>query len=569
MNSITTHPQITQISPISGPVGTTVTILDSGFCILNSVFIDFGTTQTITTTTSSQSGTFSATFIIDSQTLGIKTITVTFDSLLLASNFLLLPSYGTISGRVLDIVTNKPISGATVTTDSTITTTDKDGYYTLVITPTVSVTSSDYYQAAKTVSIGTGNITSKDFSLCPKKLNIPADTWMMFSLPVLSDAIALDKLFETAPDKFKICRWDPQAEDLGEPQMRYRVVDTIEPNKGYWLKVYGEQATITSKGESQEALVPITLYPGWNMIGCPFIKPATIDSTATLWTWTGTEYTTTTQLIPWQGYWVKAETETTIKCRIQNSEFRIQNLEKELSWKIKLYATSGKYKNSYNILGVAKEANIGIDRFDLSKPPAMEGLYCSFDGGLAKDIREEGQDSYTWNLNIQSQSPTTLSWVIEGVPEDYEIWLIDGDKAIDMRKNTEFRIQNSELKIKVMKPEAGLVIEKLEITGVISYPNPSSGEVTFRANLLTSGAGLSAKLYNILGQIVREHDLTPTQGKSWARFDKNTQSYIYESGYSCQNNSNQRLANGLYFFQITASENGKQTSKIGKMVISR
>jgi len=213
-----------------------------------------------------------------------------------------------------------------------------------------------------------------------------------------------------------------------------------------------------------------------------------------------------------------------------------------------------------------------VDRFDLLKPPAMEGLYCSFDGGLAKDIREEGADSYLWNLNIQSQSPTTLSLVIEGVPEDYEVWLIDGDKAVDMRKNTEFRIQNSELKIKVMKPEAGLVIEKLEITDVISYPNPTSGEVTFKANLLTSWAGLSAKLYNILGQVVREQELTPSSSKSWARFDKSSQSYIYESSYSCQNNFNQRLANGLYFFQITASENGKSVSKNrknGDKVISR
>ncbi|MFH0774747.1 MAG: right-handed parallel beta-helix repeat-containing protein [bacterium] len=523
-------------------------------------------------------------------TVGTWTITGTLSNLVATATVFVSLSieYGTIIGRVLNILTKEPIQGATITINSVSTTTDLNGSYTITITLptitigspfplptgpyTITVSSTSYYESKESFYLSS-KITQKDFSLCPRKRNIPQDTWTMFSIPVMPDQIGAsltpEKLFERVPANFKICRWEPQAEDMGGSQMRYRVVDKIEPNKGYWLKVYGEQANILSKGEPQEDPVSIPLYTGWNMIGCPFTKPASINGSYTLWTWTGKGYVTSTGLSPWQGYWIQAKTDTTISIKIQNPKSKIQNLEENLDWKIKLYATSGKYEDNYNILGVAKDATLGVDRFDLSKPPAMEGLYCSFDGGLAKDIREEGADSYLWNLNIQSQAPTTLSWVIEGVPEDYEVWLIDGDKAIDMRKNSEFRIQNSELKIKIMKPNTGLVIEKLEITDLISYPNPTSGEVTFRANLLTSGAGLSARLYNILGQVVREQELTHTPSKSWARFDKNSQSYIYESGYSCLNNSNQRLANGLYFFQITASENGKSVSKIGRMVISK
>jgi len=103
-----------------------------------------------------------------------------------------------------------------------------------------------------------------------------------------------------------------------------------------------------------------------------------------------------------------------------------------------------------------------------------------------------------------------------------------------------------------------------EIKIITSYPNPSSGEVTFRSTLLTEGADLRVKLYNIIGQVVAESGLISKKD-----IDAEAQVCIYSSKFSGLNTSNQPLANGLYFFQITASENGKSISKIGRMVISR
>ncbi|MBU1706022.1 right-handed parallel beta-helix repeat-containing protein, partial [Patescibacteria group bacterium] len=90
-------PQITQITPISGSAGTVVTLQGSGFGDQGSVRIDFGNTQTITSTTSSDSGTFSATFTVDNQTPGTKIITVSSDSSLLTFNFELLTSIGSVT----------------------------------------------------------------------------------------------------------------------------------------------------------------------------------------------------------------------------------------------------------------------------------------------------------------------------------------------------------------------------------------------------------------------------------------------------------------------------------------
>ena len=64
------------ITPSQGPIGTEVTIEGAGFATQTLVSIHFGTHLTITTIQSSSSGTFSATFIVDTQPVCTKTITV-------------------------------------------------------------------------------------------------------------------------------------------------------------------------------------------------------------------------------------------------------------------------------------------------------------------------------------------------------------------------------------------------------------------------------------------------------------------------------------------------------------
>ncbi|MEK9148557.1 MAG: hypothetical protein AAB267_00765, partial [Candidatus Desantisbacteria bacterium] len=71
-------PNLYSCNPLSGPVGTFVTIEGCGFGTEN-VSIDFGTHQTITTRQCSNyeifSGTFSATFLVSTQVFGTKVIT--------------------------------------------------------------------------------------------------------------------------------------------------------------------------------------------------------------------------------------------------------------------------------------------------------------------------------------------------------------------------------------------------------------------------------------------------------------------------------------------------------------
>ncbi|MEW6104244.1 MAG: right-handed parallel beta-helix repeat-containing protein, partial [bacterium] len=66
---------ITLVNPNSGPIGTIVTIEGQGFTTQTQVFIDFGTHPTIAARESSITGTFSITFMVDTQPVCTKVIT--------------------------------------------------------------------------------------------------------------------------------------------------------------------------------------------------------------------------------------------------------------------------------------------------------------------------------------------------------------------------------------------------------------------------------------------------------------------------------------------------------------
>ncbi|MEK7813415.1 MAG: hypothetical protein AAB296_06605, partial [Candidatus Desantisbacteria bacterium] len=70
---IDTH--ITLVTPLSGTVGSAVSVIGNGFGGLEPIRIEFGTTQSITAVMSTGDGYFEAGFTVDSQSIGTNTIT--------------------------------------------------------------------------------------------------------------------------------------------------------------------------------------------------------------------------------------------------------------------------------------------------------------------------------------------------------------------------------------------------------------------------------------------------------------------------------------------------------------
>ncbi|MEK7813927.1 MAG: IPT/TIG domain-containing protein, partial [Candidatus Desantisbacteria bacterium] len=73
----TVGPGIVQILPTSGAVGDIISIVGGGFGTQSLLWVDFGTHMTITTTMTSVTGTFSATFIVSTQPVCTKMLTAT------------------------------------------------------------------------------------------------------------------------------------------------------------------------------------------------------------------------------------------------------------------------------------------------------------------------------------------------------------------------------------------------------------------------------------------------------------------------------------------------------------
>ncbi|MFH0774621.1 MAG: carboxypeptidase regulatory-like domain-containing protein [bacterium] len=495
-----------------------------------------------------------------------------------------------ISGRVWDLLTKDGIGSATVTMGGKIATTTANGSYTITnITPgdyTLVVGSPEYYPATRIVNITSDS--TQDVGLCPLSRNIAANTWRMGSPPanpldattVSGNTISIGKDLGTIDQlgglEMRTYRWNQDASD--DPlYSKYIRPPVIKTGESYWFKSYGNSVNLKVDGIANSSTQTIPLSSGWNQIGNPFnfmvekenIKIGTQSLSSDLWGWTDTEYKSSDAILPWKGYFVYAD----MPCNLTISPTPYDGTgvnvlsildASPVEWSIKLSARSGIYSDTENLIGVGKYGKGTLDR----EPPIPWGSYVRLSiGGFARDIRERMEDSNVWNISLLSNEtgePVTLSWSdVSAIPKEYGVWLIDGDKVIDMRKNSEFRIQNSELKIKVAK--GGIINEKLEITEVISYPNPTSGEVTFRSTLRTGGADLKVKLYNIVGQVVAETGLLETK----KAIDEKAQVCIYSSKFSCLNTGNQKLANGLYFFQIEASQNGKTVSKVGRMVIKK
>jgi hypothetical protein len=418
--------------------------------------------------------------------------------------------------------------------------------------------------------------------ICPKLRNIPANTWMMISPPAMPETITsvigntitvgsdLGNIDEMGGFEFRTYKWYPNVED-DDLLAKYRRPGTITSGEAYWFKVYGNYATLIASENPNYSTQTISLLTGWNMLANPYnfmVKKEALNlgtTTEKLWAWTGERYESSDCLIPWKGYFFYPEEESTITISPipydeKDGSLSILSIDKGI---IKLIARGGKYSDE-GIIGFCEK------RKSSHKPPIPFGEFVRLSvNGMYEDIREI-KDVNVFNISIANNTgnPVTLSWQGD-FPDGYDAWLIDGNNAIDMRENSKFKIQNSKLKIKIMKPGKGLVIETLEITNVITYPNPAKNNVIVRISAKTSNASLRMEVYNILGQKATSLNLSQAPNKKWATFEEKEQAYIYEAGYSCTNTFNERLSNGLYFLKITASENSKETSKLGRMIIKK
>ncbi|MEK7813238.1 MAG: hypothetical protein AAB296_05700, partial [Candidatus Desantisbacteria bacterium] len=103
---------IITVNPQSGKYGDTITLIGNGYGSGTTVQIDFGTKQTITTTTSTLNGTFSCTFLVNTQLGNTRIITATD---LGTPTLLYATSTFNVSGKIARVFPASGKIGSTVT----------------------------------------------------------------------------------------------------------------------------------------------------------------------------------------------------------------------------------------------------------------------------------------------------------------------------------------------------------------------------------------------------------------------------------------------------------------------
>ncbi|MEK9149358.1 MAG: FlgD immunoglobulin-like domain containing protein, partial [Candidatus Desantisbacteria bacterium] len=93
-----------------------------------------------------------------------------------------------------------------------------------------------------------------------------------------------------------------------------------------------------------------------------------------------------------------------------------------------------------------------------------------------------------------------------------------------------------------------------------SYPNPTNGEVWIPFQLAVSSEQVAVSIYNIVGQKVRTIEVGPRKAGSYTQAKEGSAVF-----WNSRNNQGQKVATGLYFYQLKAGE----FKAVGRMAITR
>lgn len=318
--------------------------------------------------------------------------------------------------------------------------------------------------------------TDYNFRMQPAK--IYADGIQLISTPGLYDYTAIttrgifglaaagdndgDGVAGTASDlavynQFNIADWTGTSYNVG-PNV------PIQVGKGYFVN-FKAVASVTQVGTPLPGdTFTLTLAPGWNLVGHPFINPQSISAPApdldiniygeiqdglatpismseavrqgkvrgVLFGYTGStngaQYFQTTVMKPWFGYWfrnlsnqplklilhyptsraVRVGSKSLSRAQLEAAPSLVADSKSVVDYRIQIVAKQGKLLDSYNTVGVAPDAKDGFDnRYDTQKPPMLSeapAVYVAVEGE-----NESGRATAFADM-IRAATPGMKSW---------------------------------------------------------------------------------------------------------------------------------------------------------------
>jgi hypothetical protein len=465
------------------------TVTGSGLPVAGATILLKRGTQLLATLTADMNGAFSvADLAADTYTLDVSapgfislTRTVVFDPIAGARLTLELtplstdPGTGRISGRVYDASTSSALGGATVellvgsTVKATQITTAVFQNGTTAFNFDFSVASGSYQlRVSKTgfrtqmrsVDLAPGaSVLNQEFRLEPLLslgtgvllFSLPGDysqqlTATVFGLSLGNDGALLDRL----------ATYNTAARDYSYYTLANRM--PLQPGRAYWSRL-DIPLTVSAEATPIDATqpYPLSVRPGWNLIGNPF--PFTVDIYecgllvdnaprkswndavmaglvgGAVYTWGGRDYLPSTMLQPYKGYWIFVSAQgADLRMEISNrSSSRAVPLTRAARrspsatrWQVRLEARAGEYRDGANYFGVAPDGQEGYSsRLDQPEPPTPPGGHVTLafphrawgadSGDFAHDIQAPGAGVKRWQFRVATDQPNTD--VVLGWPE--------------------------------------------------------------------------------------------------------------------------------------------------------
>lgn len=369
----------------------------------------------------------------------------------------------------------------------------------------------------------------------------------------------------------------------------YPSFTTIDRGQGYFINIKEDQTiklpgTLTAPANARDNLFQITLQPGWNMVGNPYLTPISWADVSTLNGLTGTTaqfkkfssgtYTNNQSIGAYEGGFVFSALTAPATIDIpflgqtaSGGRLASDVLGTDLNedgWVLPLKLKQEQFTYDLSGIGMAPTADYSLDDFDDVTPPRFfDYLEVNFDHPehnakrFTRDVVPT-QANYTWDFTVDSnlEGMAELSWnnlPLASSGKDLFLLDVSAQKLVNMKDANSYSFSPKETNPFRIYFGDNLNIAPERVQLGKAYPNPTNGLTTIAFSLPETGG---------LNQSVTI-DILDALGRSSATVTNGT----FNPGYHHSEIDASNLNHGFYTYRLTVKNKKGQTVEVNKLII--
>lgn len=452
----------------------------------------------------------------------------------------------------------------------------------------------------------------------------PGLTYHLMSIPLeLESSVSIIRALQDDVGFPDVTRWRLYAYGALDSAYIEAPNDSIlafQQGRGYWLVARDahrlDTAPVFGESAPTDSGFVLTLEPGWNLIGHPFVFPVLwssvgVDSALVEppVAWRGDHYAYgVDRLDPWEGYWVNNRTGSPYGLKIPPQEampslVRVDRpaaaweggqQAPETEWQVRIGVSSRGAVDPHNVAGVRGDARTEWDSSDRSEAPMGPGRSMSLyfphrdwqndRGNYTMDIRGGrkalddtavrafglGPDlwGYLWPFDVAKTfadvpagDDVTLEFSgIDDVPQEARVLLIDRNlkRVIDLRRQDNYVFYQGIRGLITNESEARFVL----LVGSIEFADDRENELSERPvqtllrenrpNPFNPVTIIRYEIAETAPVAIRIYDTSGARVRDL--YVGTRQPGIYEVPWNATNDAGRPVASGVYFCRLIAGQ---------------